>query len=256
MRFVGSTLVCGSPAISNPNGGGAGVIIEGFKASDTNRLEFYDAGSTKRTFPYVASLAINFGDNLKNDGSAKYWLYYTYSHRKTGTDIAVTSSSGQTCTLTSVTTSFVEILNGEQFLVSGFTTPANNGMYEATGGGGANSIAVKKADTGDENFTNEIAGPSVNLDMNPYGSTSALIVDDNAGADIAGTVGGAASVSKSFNYDGNVQGGRTAGVDAPITAIGIGLATGQFVKATGTMARSTANSISLVAALERNYQNV
>lgn len=255
MRFVGSTLVCGSPSPSNPNGGGTGVIIEGFLAADTNRLEFYDATATKRTFPYVASLTINFGDNLRLDASAKYWLFYTYTHRKTGTDIAVTASSGQTCTLTSSSTSFAEISNGEQFLVSGFATPANNGMYEATGAGGANSIAVKKADTGDENFTNESAGPTVNLDMNPYGSTSAIIVDDNAGVDITGTVGGASSASKSFNYDGNVQGGRASGVDAPITAIGIGLATGQFVKATGTLARSTANSISLVAALERNYQN-
>ena len=58
-----------------------------------------------------------------------------------------------------------------------------------------------------------------------------------------------------FDYDGNVQGGRTAGTDAAITAVAIGLSTGQYVSATGTIARSTANSISLVAALERNYEN-
>jgi len=256
MRFVGSTLVCGDPSPTNPNGGGTGVIIEGFRAADTNRIEFYDATATKRTFPYVASLAVNFGDNLKNDGAAKYWVYFTYTHRKTGTDLAVTSASGQTCTLTSSTTSLAEISNGEQFLVSGFATPANNGMYEATGAGGANSVTVKKADAGDLAFVDEAASATVNLDMNPYGSTSALVVDDNAGADISGVIGGASSASKSFNYDGNVQGGRTAGVDAPITAVAIGLSTGQFVKATGTIERSTANSISLVAALERNYQNV
>ena len=65
----------------------------------------------------------------------------------------------------------------------------------------------------------------------------------------------AASVTKSFNYDGNVQGGRTAGTDAAITVIGIGLATGQYVRATGTIARSVSNSVSLVAPLERNYAN-
>lgn len=256
MRFVGSTLVCGNPQPTNPNGGGSGVIIEGFRAADTNRLEFYDASNTLRTFPYVASLTVNFGDNLKNDNVAKYWIYYTYTHRKTGTDIAVTSASGQTCTLTSSSTSFVEILNGEQFLVSGFATPANNGMYEATAGGGANSITVKKADTGDASFVDEAAGPTVNLDMNPYGSTSAIVVDDNDGNDMTGTIGGSSSAEKSFNYDGNVQGGRTSGVNANITGVAIGLNTGQFVKATGTIARSTANSLSLVAALERNYQNV
>ena len=72
---------------------------------------------------------------------------------------------------------------------------------------------------------------------------------------MAGDVSAAASVTLTFNYDGNVQGGRTAGTDADVTVVGIGLATGQYVKATGTIGRSTTNSISLVAALERNYAN-
>ena len=70
------------------------------------------------------------------------------------------------------------------------------------------------------------------------------------------SVSGQSSVQLTFNYDGNIQGGRTAAADASITAVGIGLSTGQYVKATGTIARSTANSISLVAPLERNYANV
>lgn len=174
LTFVGSDLKCGALVPNNPNGGGSGVIIEGFSATDTNRIAFYDNTATARTFPYVASLTINFGDNLKNDASAKYWVYFT-------------------------------------------TLPG--------------------------------AG-------NDFGESGALIVDDNAGADMAGNVGGASSVVKSFNYDGNVQGGRTAATDAQITVIGIGLATGQYVKATGTIARSTSNSVSLVAALERNYANL
>ena len=56
-----------------------------------------------------------------------------------------------------------------------------------------------------------------------------------------------------FNYDSNVQGGRTAGTDANVTAVAIGKSTGQFVSQTGTITRSTANSISLASALERNY---
>jgi hypothetical protein len=37
--------------------------------------------------------------------------------------------------------------------------------------------------------------------------------------------------------------------------VGIGLATGQYVKATGTIARSTSNSVTLTAPFERNYAN-
>jgi len=172
--FIGSDLKCGSLSPNNPNGGGSGVIIEGFSATDTNRIAFFDNIAVSRTYPFVASLTINFGDNLKNDTSAKYWVYFS-------------------------------------------TLPG--------------------------------AG-------NDFGESGAVIVDDNAGADMAGDVGGASSVTKSFNYDGNVQGGRTAGTDAAITVVGIGLNTGQYVKATGTIARSTSNSVSLVAALERNYANV
>lgn len=171
LEFVGDTLK--TKSVNNPAGGGSGVYIDNFQVADTNRITFRDNTGTERTFPYVASLTINFGDNLKNDTSAKYWVYFT-------------------------------------------TLP----------GGG-----------------------------NDFGETGAVIVDDNAGADMAGDVSGASSVQKSFNYDGNVQGGRTAGTDALITVIGIGLNTGQYVKATGTIGRSTSNSVSLVAALERNYAN-
>ncbi len=175
LTFVGSDLKAGAiNGRTNPNGGGTGVMIEGFSANDTNRIAFYDNTGTPRTYPYVASLTINFGDNLKNDASAKYWVYFS-------------------------------------------TLPG--------------------------------AG-------NDFGETGALIVDDNSGADIAGLVSGASSVVKTFNYDGNVQGGRTAGTDAAITVVGIGLQTGQYVKTTGTIARSTANTVSLVSALERNYANL
>ena len=90
---------------------------------------------------------------------------------------------------------------------------------------------------------------------NDFGTTNAILVDNNAGVDIAGDVSGASSVSFDYDYDGNVQGGRTAGTDAAITLVGSGLGTAQYVKATGTIVRSNANNFSLVAALERNYSN-
>jgi hypothetical protein len=82
-----------------------------------------------------------------------------------------------------------------------------------------------------------------------------LIVDDASGADMAGNVGGASSVVKSFAYSTNSQGGRTPGTPAGITVVGLGLATGQYVKTTATIEQSTTNSASLVASLERQYQN-
>lgn len=87
-----------------------------------------------------------------------------------------------------------------------------------------------------------------------FGDTDAIIVQDNNGNDIAGDVTGP-QVQFTFDYDGNNQGGRTPGTDAAITVVAIGLDKAQYVKATSTISRSNANSVSLVASLERNYSN-
>ncbi len=181
MYFVGDTLVSGRAASgsqpTNPNGGGSGVIIEGFLTSDTNRLEFYDNTDTKRTFPYVATLILSIGDNLKNDADAIYRVF----------------------------------------------------------------------------FTNDDAGDNAGDD---YGTSGAIIVNDATATPMSGTVSGSSTITLSYDYDGNIQrGAASAGVDAPITVVGIGLSTGQFVSTTGTIARSTSNTVSLVAPLERNYTN-
>jgi hypothetical protein len=97
-----------------------------------------------------------------------------------------------------------------------------------------------------------------NAGGNLFGTANAIIVNDADDIPMQGDVNPAwptkrASVSHTFNYDSNVQGGRTAGVDAAITVVGIGLTTSQYVLATGNIARSVANSTTLTATLERNY---
>lgn len=169
--FVGDTLK--TQSATNPSGGGSGVYIDNFLPADTNRIVFVDNTATERTYPFVALLTINFGDNLKNDPAARYRVYFK-------------------------------------------TLPGSN---------------------------------------NDYGESGALLVDDNAGVDMAGDVSGASSIQHSFNYDGNVQGGRTAGTDAVVVVVGLGQGVAQNVKAEVTITRSTSNSVALVSALERNYTN-
>ena len=88
-----------------------------------------------------------------------------------------------------------------------------------------------------------------------FGTGSALIVNDNAGNPLSGNIGGNATISFDFDYDGNTQGGRTAGTDAAVTVVAIGLDSAQYVSATATIGRATGQNISLVAPLERNYSN-
>lgn len=88
-----------------------------------------------------------------------------------------------------------------------------------------------------------------------FGSASAVIVTDNTGLDITGSVSGSGSVSFTFDYDNNKQGGRISGSDAAVTVVALGLSTAQYVAAAGTIARSKTNTITLVSSLERNYNN-
>lgn len=92
-----------------------------------------------------------------------------------------------------------------------------------------------------------------------FGSATAVIVNDNNDLPITGAIADDTSsygiIDFSFDYDNNIQGGRTAQTSAAITVVAIGLATAQYVRTTSTITRSTANAVSLVAALERNYAN-
>lgn len=88
---------------------------------------------------------------------------------------------------------------------------------------------------------------------NGFGTDAAVLVKDNSDNAIIGDIV-SSSVAFDYDYDGDTEGGG-AGIDKPITVVGIGLDSAQYVLATGTITRSSANSISLVSALERNYSN-
>ena len=87
---------------------------------------------------------------------------------------------------------------------------------------------------------------------NDFGESGAVTVNDASGAPITGTISGA-SISFTFDYDGNVQGGRTAGTDAAVTLIGIRPGSGKYVAASGTLTRSKSIALSLVAETDRVY---
>ena len=88
-----------------------------------------------------------------------------------------------------------------------------------------------------------------------YGQQGAIFVEDNSGNPISGNINGDPAVSRDFDYDGNNQGNRTAGTDANIIVIGIGLDGRQYIKARGTITRASVNTITLTSSTERQYEN-
>ena len=65
LAFVGDTLVTSRS-----------VYIDNIQTTDSNRIEFYDDGNTKRTNPYTAAGSLNFNSVLVGAGSS-YRLMYT-----------------------------------------------------------------------------------------------------------------------------------------------------------------------------------
>ena len=102
-------------------------------------------------------------------------------------------------------------------------------------------------------FTNDNAGDNSGSD---FGTDAAVVINQNSGAPISGSINASSSLGFDYDYDNNTQrGAASSGSDVPYTAVSLGLTTAQYVVTTGTLTRSTANIISFVAALERNYLN-
>jgi len=100
-------------------------------------------------------------------------------------------------------------------------------------------------------FTNNDAGDD---DGSDFGTDDAIIVNDNVGTPISGSISGVSSIAFDYDYDGNVQrGAGSAGTDVPVTLVAIGLETAQYVSMQGTLTRTKANNFSFVANDELTY---
>jgi hypothetical protein len=258
--FVGSNLQTGQTIPANANGGGSGVIIEGFDANDTNDITFTDnAGVKTITFPFVAAGTLTFNQLLVDDaGPAEYTMFFEYTERFTNAGFSITNLGGSPATAelqSSITDIAGELSPGDFIRLSGWADSSNDGIYQvvsAVTGSPEQVVDIVRINL-DEPVT-EAAGASVSLDKNPIDSDDAIIVDDNSGADITGTIG-ATSVAFDLDYDNNTQGGKDAATDVNFIVRAIGLESAQFVEITGVITRATGLSFAVTAGQERNYSN-
>jgi hypothetical protein len=89
---------------------------------------------------------------------------------------------------------------------------------------------------------------------NDYGEDNAVTVNDASGTPLAGTVS-SGSIPFTYDYDGNVQGGRTAGTDATVVVVAVKPGSGKVSVAEATIGRAVGQTIALVAETERAYSN-
>jgi hypothetical protein len=88
--------------------------------------------------------------------------------------------------------------------------------------------------------------------LDDFGEAGAVTVNDASGTPITGTFS-TGNVSFTYDYDGNVQGGRTAGTDANVTVIAGKPGSAKPVLFGATITRAKGINISLVAEQDRAY---
>lgn len=246
VEFVGPTLKTKLTSIG-------GVYITDFDVNDTNNITLVDNTGTERSFPFVSAGTITFNQNLVSDTDGRYWMFFEYTTRKSVSDLVLSGASGSSATFTSAGNNLPSgTAQNDYIKLAGAANANNNGIWQITSAspttGTFNATKVNGATVANQTSF------AATIDLNPINSPDAIIVDNNADVDIAGTVD-ATTVAFDFDYDGNVQGGRTAGTDAAVVIRAIGLETAQFVEASGTITRASGLSFSVVSSLERNYTN-
>lgn len=246
-----------------------GVAITNFDANATNNIRQHDITidsggldteglplvSTARSYPFVAAGNLVFSQNLVDEANVDtlYKMFFEYSVRETNTDIALTASSGNTTTMTSTAIDLSGWAAGEFMYVQGFTgTDTNNGMYYATGTPAANSIDLTKVDG--ITVVDETAGDTVSLDHDPYDSPDAIVVNDNAVSPITGQIT-SGTISFTFDYTNNAQGGRTPNSPANVVVMAQGIPGARWIDAYFTITAAVGLNFPVNAANELVYSN-
>ena len=250
LRFVGDNIE--TLSATNDDGGGSGIYISNFDAADTNRISFEDNTGSTRTFPFVATLTLNFNTNLQNDTAAIFRVFFT--NDDAGDDAGNDYDTGGAILVNS-NTSFTTVDRERVSNVATLTTDSNHGLE-------VGDIVVISG-LGDASYDTALSvvtavGSSTTFSYDSTGGDESNTADTSGTVQqaVGGKVDGVTSLSFTYDYDNNTQRGvSSAGTDAPVTVVAIGEGTAQYVRATGTIARSNSNSVSLVSPLERNYEN-
>lgn len=144
----------------------------------------------------------------------------------------------------------VTIMGYSALDVNNFTSYDNLGLardYPYSSAGALNS---------NTNLTNGATGYyRMYFTTNPagnYGTATAVTVNDASGVPIAGVISGGV-INFTYDWTGNVQGGRTGAVDASVTIVAGNAGKAKPVVATAILGQSKAISISLVAETDRSY---
>lgn len=255
--FEGDVLVAGDQQSINPDGGGVGVFIENIAAADQNNLRLVDNTGTRRQFPETISVTLDFNAALIDDAAAEYVLFFDRTIRNSVADLVITAGTGPVGTFNSAGANLPAAMDNDPdgyVRVSGFTggDAAMNGTYQVQSTDTTSLWNVTRYDG--VTIVTTAAG-AAEVDEHPVDSPDAIIVDSDVPAPVTGTA--SADFNFAFDYDGNVQGGRSISTPTSVIARAIGLSGAQFIQSSvATITSGTPLTIVLTASGELNYINV
>ena len=216
----------------------------------------YHASNQSRT---IGGVAYNFKVIVAGNGATLEQIYTKLQYLlRQGSDIdsGAGSVTGKTAdllagfvgsTLNTTTGVFIDAIqnaDSNRITFKDVTGVARQNPFESAGNLTFNPIMVKAGSSYRLFYTDAGAGRE-------YGTATAVTVNDASGNPITGVINNG-SISFTFDYDGDTAGG-TAGTDKAVTLIGIAKGFSKFAVATGTLTKSKAISVGLVAEVDRAY---
>lgn len=261
-RFLGDAFEAGSTNGGltfprNPLGGGSGVFLEDLAAASRNSTRMFDNTGVIRQYPVGTVVTLDANATLEGDAASAYTLFYDRTIRNTVSDLVINAGTGPSGTFTSAGANLPASLNrgvGAYVRVSGKTgaDAPMNGVYQVTALTSTSSWNVTRFDGTTITTT---GSNSCNVDENCIFSPDAIIVKDNTDTDVSGTFGGV-DFQFTYDYTGNVQGGKSGNVDAFVQCVAVGQSGAQYTASSvQTIASGVPLTIPLSAAIERNFLN-
>ena len=184
------------------------------------------------------------------------WLLRQTGNINSLTTPAVTGqTAAQICYFvgsTLYTNAFIDGLLGDDINSVVFldaTSIARQFPYAASGT--FNFNAVIQATSGAK-YTAYFVNPSATVG-DEFGTTGAVVVNDKNGNPITANVSGSASVSWTFDYDGNVQSGRTAATDASCAIVVTGPGGMKYDRVPFTILRANGQAVSIAGLQDPVY---
>lgn len=252
--FVGSVLQTFAIGSADDEG----VMIDNIDTGNTANFKYRDNTNVLRAYPTVASGTIVFNNNLIEDPSTRYWMFY--QNANSGSNVY----PGSTALL-------AKDFNGND--ITGYLhikpnqVVVDSATLDGTITAGTSTLTSTSGGFTLDSFNGKVlritAGNNIGFYFITDTTANTIVIngtfESTDGTDTASwqvwDKNTAGTITWDFNYDDSVTRGDGSTADAPVSVVSLGLENAQFTSGDFTISSASGQSFSIVGALERNYSD-